>query len=471
MTLKSKSETVISVDIGSTFTKGAVFRITKDKPALLDRANTPSTPDDLAEGVGRVLRKLAGNNSGEIREIAAEIPVYFSSSAKGGLKIAAVGLVPELTVEASKITAHSAGARISGVFSFKLTESDIAKIVETAPDIVLLAGGTDGGNETMIIHNAEAIAASSYCGTIVFAGNRNALDRVSRIFSGGKFLFAENLMPELGRFNPEAARGLIRKVFLDEIVKGKGLDRIVDAVGKNPKPTPLGVYELVGSISSVDKGWSDFSLIDLGGATTDFYSNALNPHDNSTVDKGLIEPKVKRTVEGDLGMRVSAASLMEFHRNLILADASKRNIGSEFLESYVRKISLCPEHLPEGEAEAEADFVLAKTCVAQSMARHAGRIREVYTPTGKVSVRNGKDLRNVKRIIGTGGYLSACVAAEIYEQGGIGLLADAEERMLLPLEASFYRDFNYIIPMLGCIVSDYPEESVEIALSNLKKLE
>ena len=44
---------------------------------------------------------------------------------------------------------------------------------------------------------------------------------------------------------PDGARERIREVFLQRIVKGKGLDEIVAATGHEPNPTPYAVLQLV----------------------------------------------------------------------------------------------------------------------------------------------------------------------------------------------------------------------------------
>src|SRR6266545_3235811 len=80
-----------------------------------------------------------------------------SSSAAGGLRMVTVGLVRELTAEAARRAALGAGAKLVGAFAYRLTQDDIERIVALAPDILLLAGGTDGGNLDVILHNAQTL--------------------------------------------------------------------------------------------------------------------------------------------------------------------------------------------------------------------------------------------------------------------------------------------------------------------------
>ena len=83
------SEKVICVDIGSTYTKGAIFEFKGDCFELLKRAVVPTTVEFLPNGFYSVLDQLNTEN---------ETKVFFSSSAKGGLKVAVIGLVPEMSL-------------------------------------------------------------------------------------------------------------------------------------------------------------------------------------------------------------------------------------------------------------------------------------------------------------------------------------------------------------------------------------
>src|SRR5690606_32661147 len=104
-------------------------------------ALAPTTVDDgLMEGYFNALQKITAKTG----------PLTFQkklacSSAAGGLRMVAIGLVPELTVEAARRAALGAGARVVGTYSYELSPEEITEIVNLNPDLVLLAGGTDGG--------------------------------------------------------------------------------------------------------------------------------------------------------------------------------------------------------------------------------------------------------------------------------------------------------------------------------------
>lgn len=214
----------------------------------------------------------------------------YSSSAKGGLAVAAMGLVPSITTETAKVTAHSAGAKIAQYYAYKLNRRDIRALEETQPDILLFTGGTDGGEESYGLNNARVLAESKLDCAIIYAGNRDIQDEVQEILGHKDLTIVDNVLPDLDHPNPLAARRAICDIFLKRIVKGKGLDVVVDKTGEEPMPTPWTVFELVKAISNVDHSWKEFMLIDMGGATTDVYSACANTLSPDIVLHGVPEP-------------------------------------------------------------------------------------------------------------------------------------------------------------------------------------
>src|SRR3546814_10187255 len=80
-------------------------------------------------------------------------------------------------------------------------------------------------------------------------------------------------------------------------------------------PTPAAVLEgarLLADGVGDRKGIGPLLLVDVGGATTDVHSVCSGePAQSDVIVQGLPEPYVKRTVEGDLGMRHNAAAIVE----------------------------------------------------------------------------------------------------------------------------------------------------------------
>jgi uncharacterized protein (TIGR01319 family) len=158
---------VLLIDIGSTFTK--VTAVDLETGTLLGTAKAFTTvQSDVNDGLQQAIV--------ELQQLTGEqhyTQTLACCSAAGGLKTIAVGLVPDLTAEAAKRAALSAGAKVLKTFAFELTPSDLRDISQLQPDIILLSGGTDGGNTKVIVANARALATIDQPFTVVVAGNKS----------------------------------------------------------------------------------------------------------------------------------------------------------------------------------------------------------------------------------------------------------------------------------------------------------
>ncbi|HDV9838524.1 TPA: glutamate mutase L [Enterobacter asburiae] len=455
---------IVSVDIGSTWTKAALFTPEGDALTLVNHVLTPTTTHHLAEGFFTSLNQVL--NVADARPLlnSGDVTLKYSSSAKGGLAVAAMGLVPSITLESAKVTAHSAGAKIAQYYSYKLNRHDIQALEESPPDILLFTGGTDGGEESHGLANARALAASKLDCAIIYAGNRDIQDDVQAILGHKDLIVVDNVLPDLDHPNPYAARKAICDVFLSRIVKGKGLDVIVGETGEEPMPTPWTVYELVKAISDVDSAWKEFMLIDMGGATTDVYSASANMLSPDTVLHGVPEPFVKRTVEGDLGMRVSAVVVGESTRELVNAVFAHQPQRRDAFYGYLRHLVAHPDYLPVTEEEKHFDTLLAGLCVGYASERHAGTKKQVCTCVGNVDLQMGRDLTTVRKVVGSGGWLSRASQFDIHRWLKYRELDDSSRRVLLPGQFDYYRDAKGLLPLLANVARLDPQAAARTSI-------
>jgi uncharacterized protein (TIGR01319 family) len=431
---------------------------------LVNHVLTPTTTHHLAEGFFTSLNQVL--NVADARPLlnSGDVTLKYSSSAKGGLAVAAMGLVPSITLESAKVTAHSAGAKIAQYYSYKLNRHDIQALEDSPPDILLFTGGTDGGEESHGLANARALAASNLDCAIIYAGNRDIQDDVQAILGHKDLIVVDNVLPDLDHPNPYAARKAICDVFLSRIVKGKGLDVIVGETGEEPMPTPWTVYELVKAISDVDSAWKEFMLIDMGGATTDVYSASANMLSPDTVLHGVPEPFVKRTVEGDLGMRVSAVVVGESTQELVNAVFAHQPQRREAFYGYLRHLVAHPDYLPVTEEEKHFDTLLAGLCVGYASERHAGTKKQVCTCVGNVDLQMGRDLTTVRKVVGSGGWLSRASQFDIHRWLKYRELDDSSRRVLLPGQFDYYRDAKGLLPLLANVARLDPQAAARTSI-------
>ena len=455
------------VDFGSTNTKVTLVDIESETIVATAKAYT-TVETDVMIGYRNAMAELeekVGTDFEIVKKVAC-------SSAAGGLKIVAIGLVPELTSEAAKRAALGAGAKIVGTYSHNINKSEAREIVSSNADMILLAGGTDGGNSECILHNAQMLKDFEVKVPVVVAGNKSCIDEIEDIFGESvEYYIAENVMPKLNQLNVESSRETIRSIFMENITKAKGMTHVKEEISGIVMPTPAAVLkaaEVLSKGTEDEDGLGDLAVIDIGGATTDIHSIAEGaPSKPSVFLRGLEEPFAKRTVEGDLGMRYSISSVAEVAGKRML----KSYLGEEFeydIAEEINKRTSSPSFIAQDERDLNFDYAIAKICTRISMLRHAGEVEQIYSPTGAMYQQTGKDLMDLPVVIGTGGIL-------VYTEHPEEILSAStftmeEPQSLKPRNPKFYLDADYILSSMGLLATLDEDMAVRVMKKYIKKV-
>lgn len=453
------------VDFGSTYTKLTAVD-TKEEKIMATSASFSTVESDIEVGFNKALRALEAKIG-----IQTYKKTIACSSAAGGLKMAAIGIIPELTVEAAKRTCMGAGAKVDMVFSYKLTQSDIRKIKTSDIDIILLAGGTDGGNTDIVLHNIEAISKADLGIPVIYAGNKNLDDDARMYFEENnvEYFIADNVMGKLNQLNMSSAKKLIHEVFLKRIISAKGIKKIETKIDQVLLPTPDAVLKASTLLShGFDNipGWGELMVIDVGGATTDIYSMSHGyPTRIDVMMKGLEEPYDKRTVEGDLGVRYSAVHAME---QIPKAGLNKLKEAHIDIDREITKRVNDPSYIPQDDHDHLIEEVITLSCVEVAVKRHAGTLEQYYTSQGMVYYQLGKNLLRVQKIIGTGGnIINSPYAKEIlhYVEGNPKDILD-----LRPQMPTYYLDKDYILSAMGLLSLIDPKCALKLLKKHIIKI-
>ncbi|HKT03785.1 MAG TPA: glutamate mutase L, partial [Rugosimonospora sp.] len=289
-------------DVGSTFTKVAV--VDADTGELCGAAAHPTTVDtDVLDGLDAAVAAAGG----------AGYPLLVCSSAGGGLRLAVVGYERLVTARAGTRVGLSAGARVVHVAAGPLDGTGVAALRAARPDVVLLVGGTDGGDAEVLVHNGQRLAGARLRVPVVVAGNADARERVAGVLAGRgvPVVVAGNVLPRIGVLDPGPARAAIREVFTRHVIGGKRLSRGTRFARLVRAATPDAV--LAGVELLADRTGGDLAVVDVGGATTDVYSvRAPDPERDVGPRREAAGTQWRgRTVEGDLGVRWSAPGVVE----------------------------------------------------------------------------------------------------------------------------------------------------------------
>lgn len=406
-----------------------------------------SRPELLGQGVAATSVALGdvgvGVDEARARLEAATGPLdpaltLATSSAAGGLRMTVHGLTRKMTAAAAREAALGAGGVVEHTTSGRLRESDLARIDEIAPGLVLLAGGVEGGDVETVLHNASALGGLVSRPIVVYGGNSSVADEVCETLerAGFRVRVTSNVYPGVDELDIVPARAAIHDAFEEHITHAPGMERIGEFVNGRVLPTPGAV--LIAAERLAD-ALGDLVVVDVGGATTDVHSVTDGSPEYAALQTEP-QPHAKRTVEGDLGTFVSAR-----HVAKLLAEEQRP--------------AALPPALPASVAEVEAAVALARTATVTAVRRHAGTLSHLYTPKGRQTVARGRDLTACRLLIGTGGALTRL-------PGGVAVLEaarateGASDRLLPPADAHCVLDRDYVFAACGALLAHFDAAAV-----------
>ena len=458
---------ILVYDVGSTYTKAAAFALKDRRFTFLGRGQSPTTLHDVMEGARRAEAAIQAQGV----QFAAEMKRYSSCSAAGGLRMVALGYMPRVTAKAAKEVAMTAGARVMQVVSAEEPLSFRREVLmEINPDIILLSGGTDGGDEGCALENAEMICELHGKATVIVACNKYAQRAVAELFdkAGVAYVRVPNIMPTIHELNIKPAREAIHEQFIRQITRARGLVEFRAGLSDQAVvPTPGAVLlasELLAKGTYEQEGAGSLILVDIGGATTDIHSALPELEKLSIEERGLIINNEKqfsyRTVEGNLGLRVSATGIPEAvgPNAVIRAMDGDYGVTPDEALRFAQHLEDHPDYIPADEREKSLERAMATCAINTALRRHAGHYADTADPVMGIMAGTaiGRDLRRVERVLCVGGIFvnSDKQAAEemvlrCFEDPGISLLPQEKPQIV--------QDRDYILYAMGVLGKYYPD--------------
>lgn len=468
--------TILAIDVGSTTTKAILFARTDAGFCRVAEGNVPTTVEapheDVMIGVrGAVARieAVTGRRlmaDGELirPERGGEGVDLFvaTSSAGGGLQMLVSGVVRELTGESAERVALGAGAIVLDVQAIddgRQVIERIQRIRGLRPDMILLSGGTDGGDFSHVLEMAEIVRdadpkprfGQDFRLPVIYAGNADAAEQVTAALSRvADVRVCPNIRPRLEIEVAGPAREQIHQLFLDHVMQhAPGYNNLVAWARGKILPTPSAVGEILALASS--SFGVNIVAVDIGGATTDVFS----------VEQGVFH----RTVSANLGMSYSLAN--------VAAQAGLANVmrwlpfevSESELRNWLANKMIRPTTLSQTARDLVIEQAAAREALRLALAHHrqlivglkgvqqARSIDEALDqkPTGETRV----DLLQVDLLIGSGGVLSHAPRR-----------AQALQMMIDGLQpegvTALYVDSVFMLPHLGVLARSEPEIALDL---------
>lgn len=358
----------VCLDVGSAWTKAVLVH---PDGGIGEYAEHPTTHPDLYAGMDAAVGAIT--TAVPSRHSRGPVDVLACSSAGGGLPLAVVADSSAASAEVGIQVVHSTGARVVHLHVGPLQPGDLRLLCSSKPGVVLLIGGADGDDPTLLLHNAHRLATATVRFPIVFAGNAAVRDEVLALLhaAGRTVLVCDNVTPRQGELVPGSARAALT-TFYDRHVLGSHPTRITPQ-GRSrvqlttPEAVGRGVAELARLCGSA------VLVVDVGCATTDVHS--------ARPDTG----HAHRSVEGDLGIRVTAEGVLAEGQAEGLVDP----VEADLLAPTVARLSGDVGYLPTDAGSAAEDRRIAMLAALLALRRHVREHDDDVANVGLVVLSGG----------------------------------------------------------------------------------
>jgi uncharacterized protein (TIGR01319 family) len=468
---------IFATDCGSTTTKAILIEKVGTGYRQTYRGEAPTTVEEpvadvtvgvinAATEVGELAGRRLVNEQGELIRPARGnegCDIYIStSSAGGGLQMMVAGIVREMTAASAKRAALGAGAIVMDVIAAndkRLPHEQIQRIRELRPDMILVSGGTDGGNTAKVVEIAERIAPArpqprfgkNYRMPLIYAGNQDATELVRDALGDSVELFvAPNLRPVLERENLGPARDRIHDLFLEHVMAhAPGYDKLIRWTDAPIMPTPGAVGDILQMIAK--REGINAVGVDIGGATTDVFS--------------VFSGNFNRTVSANLGMSYSISN--------VCAEAGMANIlrwvhvdmNERTLRNRVKNKMIRPTTIPQTLEALIFEQAVSREALRLAYAQHKEfattlkGVQQQRTVGDMFSQQEGGqsivDNMALDLLVASGGVLShaprmeqtAAMLIDAFEPEGITTLA---------------KDSIFMMPHLGVLAQVHPQAAIEV---------
>ncbi|HUQ06225.1 MAG TPA: glutamate mutase L [Kofleriaceae bacterium] len=475
---------MIATDCGSTTTKAILIeKNAQGEYRLTTRGEAPTTVEapveDVTRGVLNAVREIQelrgrqflttlGPDGAIIRpeKDGVGTDLYIStSSAGGGLQMMVAGVVKKMTAESAARAALGAGAIVMDSVSIndkRLPHEKIERIRQLRPDMILMAGGTDGGTRKHVVALAELLRAAQprprlgagFDLPVIYAGNKEVRGEIEKMLGGKVALqFVDNLRPVLEEERLAPARDAIHDVFMEHVMaQAPGYGKLMTWTDVPIMPTPGAMGLIIKALA--DRDQVNVVGVDIGGATTDVFS----------VFGGVFN----RTVSANLGMSYSVSN--------VLAEAGigdiQRWVPFDLDEAELRdrigNKMIRPTTIPQ---------TLDELKIEQAIAREALRLSFIQHKQFAVKLTGGQQERSISDAF------AQDVSSSLVDMmqldmlvGSGGVLSHAPRRsqsMLMMIDAfqvegvtEIAVDSIFMMPHLGVLSTVHPAAATEVFLKD-----
>ena len=372
-----QNESILAIDVGAAMTRAVLFDVVEGQYRFVASGQAPSTAEapfkDIGMGVrGAItnLQNILGSTllgSHDNNLIAPSQPdgsgvdaVVATVSAGPVVKTVVVGLLSDVSLQSVRRLAESTYSRIVEKLDLsdqRRPDQQMDSIIQLRPDLVLLAGGTDGGASRSIQKMLEAVGLACYLmpmekrPMVLYAGNHKLAGDVQELLGGhaGKLQISYNVRPSLETEDLAPASfelaSLVMKLRERQI---KGIDELNLWAAGSVLPTAFARGRMIRFLSKLYESTRGLLCVNIGASAT-------------SISAGFAG-ELTLGVYPQFGMGENLAGILQYSTLDNIMRWLQLDISPNSLREYLFQKSLYPASIPATRDEQ---------AIAQAIARQA----------------------------------------------------------------------------------------------------
>jgi hypothetical protein len=452
-----EGESLLAVDVGAAVTRAVLFDVVEGQYRFVASGQAPTTAEaplkDVAEGVRDAIRDLEAVTGRHFLDANRTLMIpsqpdgmgvdRFTATLSVGptLRAVVVGLLSDVSIESARRLAETSYTQVMDVIDLndrRTEDQQIDAVIRARPDLIIIAGGTDGGAWRSMRKTLEAIGLACYLmpaekrPSVLFAGNQKLVNEVKTSlgsFSNG-LRFAPNVRPSLETEDLMPAAKVLAEL-IPEIRKRqlKGIEELTSWSSTEIQPTSFGTGRIVQYLGKTYGTNRSILSVDIGAAAMTFAAS--------------LKGETVLSVFPQFGLGENLAGLLRFTDLDEIMKWLPLDASPTLVRDHIFRQALYPTSI----AATKEDLVVSQTVARQLLHLSARAFVKGLRDGNRFAVTGL--MPDFDIIIASGGLITSAPTAG----QGLLLLLDG----LQPVGVStLILDQNNLLPLMGAIAPQNP---------------
>jgi hypothetical protein len=407
------AESLLALDIGVATTRASLFDVADGRYRFIAQGQAPTTAGapfkDLLEGIRLAVERLeevTGRtlNGTDDRLLVPSLTdgsgvdrVVATLSVGDALSTVVVGLLDDVSLESAHRLVNTSYTRLTesiGLNDRRKMEAQVDAILQASPQVIVVAGGTEGGATRSVMKLIELVGVACYLTPqvkrpeVLYTGNQVLAEKVKASLGNMVALhISDNIRPAFDHEDLEPAQQRLSEivtVLRERQIGGAG--ELHNLTNGAVMPSAQAFGRMVRYMSKVDRTGKGVLGVDLGA--------------QSTVLAVALLGRLTLNVIDPLGVGEGLASALEQIPLPEIIQWLPLHVSEDVLRDYLWNKTLHPAMLPESAEDLAMEQALTRALMRTALKKaaqsspnwftHAGGLKSPFEPI----VASGAPLAN-----------------------------------------------------------------------------